>query len=92
MSRLLEVSRSGDCKWEKAQATRTSGEDRRQKSLDQLDDLIYGIWEDSDEVYGARRITVELAEGGVYVNRKSVAKRMRMIGVEGVFRPELLLR
>ena len=84
MSRLLEVSRSGDCKWEKAQATRTSGEDRRQKSLDQLDDLIYGIWEDSDEVYGAPRITAELVDEGIIVNRKTVAKRMRLMGIEGI--------
>ena len=71
-------------KWEKAQATRLRGEDERQKFLDQLDVLIHGIWEDSDEVYGAPRITAELAEDGVYVNRKTVAKRMRLMGIEGV--------
>ena len=70
MSRLLQVSRSGDCQMGKAQASRLRGEDRHQKFLDQLDDLIHGIWEDSDEVYGAPRITAELAEDGVYVNRK----------------------
>ena len=84
MSRLLQVSRSGYYKWEKVQATRLRGEDRRQKFLDELDDLIHGIWEDSDEVYGAPRITAELAEDGVYVNRKTVAKRMRMMGIEGI--------
>ena len=71
-------------KWENAQATRLRGEDERQKFLDQLDVLIHGIWEDSDEVYGAPRITAELAEDGVYVNRKTVAKRMRMMGIEGI--------
>ena len=60
-------------KWEKSQATRLRGDDTRQKFLDQLDDLIHGVWEDSDEVYGAPRITAELAEVGVYVNRKTVA-------------------
>ena len=84
MSRLLQVSRSGYYKWEKAQTTRLRGEDERQKFLDQLDVLIHGIWEDSDEVYGAPRITAELAEDGVYVNRKTVAKRMRLMGIEGI--------
>ena len=60
-------------KWEKSQATRLRGDDTRQKFPDQLDDLIHGVWEDSDEVYGAPRITAELAEDGVYVNRKTVA-------------------
>ncbi|RUP79928.1 IS3 family transposase, partial [Corynebacterium propinquum] len=84
MSRLLEVSRSGYYKWEKAQAVRHRGENQRQRFLDQLDRKIHEIWEDSDEVYGAPRITAELAEDGVYVNRKTVAKRMRMMGIEGI--------
>ena len=84
MSRLLQVSRSGDCQMGKVRASRLRGEDRRQKFLDQLDDLIHGIWEDSDEVYGAPRITAELAEDGVYVNRKTVAKHMRLMGIEGI--------
>ena len=49
-----------------------------------MDKRIHGIWEDSDEVYGAPRITAELAEDGVYVNRKTVAKRMRLVGIEVV--------
>lgn len=84
MSRLLEVSRSGYYKWQKVQAVRLRGENQRQRFLDQLDRKIHDIWEDSDEVYGAPRITAELAEGGVYVNRKTVAKRMRMMGIEGI--------
>lgn len=84
MSRLLEVSRSGYYKWTQGQATRLRGEDTRQKFLDELDNQIHDIWEDSDEVYGAPRITAELAEDGVYVNRKTVAKRMRLMGIEGI--------
>ena len=84
MSRLLEVSRSGYYKWEKAQVVWLRGENQRQRFLDQLDRKIHDIWEDSDEVYGAPRITAELTEDGVYVNRKTVAKRMRMMGIEGI--------
>ena len=84
MSRLLEVSRSGYYKWEKAQALRLRGENQRQRFLDQLDRQIHDIWEDSDEVYGAPRIIAGLAEAGVYVNRRTVAKRMRMMGIEGI--------
>nr|WP_284850504.1 MULTISPECIES: IS3 family transposase [unclassified Corynebacterium]MDK8468309.1 IS3 family transposase [Corynebacterium sp. MSK130] len=40
---------------------------------------------DSDEVYGAPRITAELAERyQVSVNRKTVAKRMRLMGIKGM--------
>ena len=67
-----------------SKATRLRGDGKRQKFLDQLDDLIHGIWEDSDEVYGAPRITAELAEDGVFVNRKTVAKRIRLMGIEGI--------
>ena len=49
-----------------------------------MNDIIHGIWESSVEIYGAPRITAELAEGGVYVNRKTVAKRMRLMGIEGI--------
>lgn len=72
MSRLLEVSRSGYYKWQKAQAVRLRGENQRQRFLDQLDRKIHDIWEDSDEVYGAPRITAELAEGVCSRNDDSI--------------------
>lgn len=84
MSRLLEVSRSGYYKWHKVQAVRLRGENQRQRFLDRLDVLIHEIWEESDEVYGAPRITAELAEKDIMVNRKTVAKRMRVMGIEGI--------
>ncbi|MBK4152002.1 IS3 family transposase [Corynebacterium macginleyi] len=40
---------------------------------------------DSDEVYGAPRITAELDERyQISVNRKTVAKRVRLMGIEGM--------
>ncbi|WP_410757613.1 IS3 family transposase [Corynebacterium rhinophilum] len=43
------------------------------------------MWTDSDEVYGAPRITAELGERyQISVNRKTVAKRMRLMGIEGI--------
>ena len=80
----MQVSRSGDCQMGKSQGTRLRGEDERKRFLDQLDKRIHGIWEDSDEVYGAPRITAELVDEGIIVNRKTVAKRMRMMGIEGI--------
>ncbi|PXY14754.1 IS3 family transposase [Corynebacterium striatum] len=52
---------------------------------DDVDRKIHQIWKDSDEVYGAPRITAELAERYyISLNRKTVAKRMRMMGIEGI--------
>ena len=40
---------------------------------------------DSDEVYGAPRITAVLGERyQITLNRKTVAKRMRLMGIEGI--------
>ncbi|MBK4164245.1 IS3 family transposase [Corynebacterium macginleyi] len=45
---------------------------------------------DSDEVYGAPRITAELAERyQITLNRKTVAQRMRLVGIEGCHRVPL---
>ena len=84
MSRVLEVSVSGYHKWARTQDTGERSEDSRQKFLDELDKDIHDIREDSDEVYGTHRITAELVEKGIVVNRKTVAKRMRLMGIEGI--------
>src|SRR5699024_5339724 len=84
MSRLLPVFVLVTAKSEESQVARLRGEDKHQRFLDQLDKRIHDIWEDSDEVYGAPHITAELVDEGFIVNRKTVAKRMRMMGIEGV--------
>ena len=85
MARLLKVSRSGYYKWAHTQQKRLSGEDDRAAFYDDVDCKIHQIWSDSDEVYGAPRITAELAERyHIALNRKTVAKRMRMMGIEGI--------
>lgn len=84
IARLLKVSRSGYYKWAQAQHKRDCGEDRRQNYLDALDRQIKKIWDESDEVYGSPRITVALADDGFIVDRKTVAKRMRLMGIEGI--------
>ncbi|MBC6762428.1 MAG: IS3 family transposase [Corynebacterium amycolatum] len=85
MARLLKVSRSGYYKWAHAQQKRLSGKDDRVAFYDDVDRKIHQIWKDSDEVYGAPRITAELTERyRISLNRKTVAKRMRMMGIEGI--------
>ncbi|MCM3908299.1 IS3 family transposase [Trueperella bernardiae] len=85
MARLLKVSRSGYYKWANKQDQRLSGNDDRAAFYDDVDRKIHQIWSDSDRVYGAPRITAELAERyGIALNRKTVAKRMRLMGIEGI--------
>ena len=85
MARPLKVSRSGYCKWAHIQQKRLSGEAVRAAFYDDADHKIHQIWSDSDEVYGAPRITAELTERyHITLNRKTVAKRMRMMGIEGI--------
>ena len=85
MARLVKVSRSGYYKWAHMQQQRLSGRDDRAAFYDDVDRKIHQIWKDSDEVYGAPRITAELGERyQISVNRKTVAKRMRLMGIEGI--------
>ncbi|WKS42477.1 IS3 family transposase [Corynebacterium propinquum] len=85
MARLLKVSRSGYYTWAHIQQQRLSGKDDRAAFYDDVDRKIHQIWKDSDEVYGAPRITAELGERyQITLNRKTVAKRMRLVGIEGI--------
>ena len=82
MARLLEVSTSGFYQWRKAQ-NRTEFPPklaRRRK----LDTQILQFHRDSNATYGEPRITKDLADAGEKVNKKTVATRMRALGVQGI--------
>ncbi|MDK8578831.1 IS3 family transposase [Corynebacterium pseudodiphtheriticum] len=66
-------------------AATLSGRDGRAAFYDDVDRTIHQIWKGSDEVNGAPRITAELAECyQAVLNRKTVAKRMRLVGIEEI--------
>lgn len=81
MARLLEASRLGYYALLNKQQNKVCGGDPKENYYTDLDTRIRTIWRDSDEVYGAPRITAELHAQGVKINRKTVAKRMRLLGI-----------
>lgn len=80
MARLLGVSRSGFYKWRTAQGA-TSAKKRRQAEIDAA---IVSSHDASHATYGAPRITKDLDENGSHVNEKTVASRMRALGLQGI--------
>ena len=81
MARLLHVSRSGYYRWV---ATLKQEPSQRAKAEQVLDAKVRKTHEDSDQVYGAPRIAHQLAQEGMHVNVKTVAKSMRRQGLEGI--------
>jgi len=80
MCRLLEVSTSGYYAW------RGRGPSPRAVEDAALTERIRTFHERSDETYGAPRIHEDLAEEGIHVGRKRVARLMRAAGLVGVSR------
>jgi len=80
MCRVLDVSTSGYYAWRKRQPSQRAQEDRK------LIKRIHAIHERSKGTYGAPRIHAELAEAGVHVGRKRVARLMRAEHLRGVSR------
>lgn len=80
MCRVLEVSTSGYYAWQKRQPPRRAQEDRK------LLKRIHAVHKRSKGTYGAPRIHAELAEAGVRVGRKRVARLMRAEHLRGVSR------
>jgi len=80
MCRVLEVSSSGYYAWRMRPPSERTQEDQR------LSQQIREIHERSKGTYGAPRIHAELADAGVHVGRKRVARLMRTEGLQGVSR------
>jgi transposase InsO family protein len=80
MSRVLEVSPSGFYAWLKRPPSKREQED------EMLTQEIKKIHKRSKGTYGAPRIHAELAEKGLHVGRKRVARLMRAANLRGVSR------
>ncbi len=78
MVRLLGVSRSGYYAWSKR------GPSKRAIRAERIEAKVSWFHGDSDEVFGAPRILVDLREDGEVISRKTVAKTMRRLGLRGV--------
>jgi len=84
MCHVLEVSSSGYYAWRKRQPSQRTQADQR------LRQQIREIHKKSKGTYGAPRIHAELADAGVHVGRKRVARLMRAEGLRGVSRRKVL--
>lgn len=84
MARLLKVSRSGYYKWVHQQEKKNQGADTREEFRKALDEKIWTFWDASEQIYGAPRITRDLHNEGIFVDKKTVAKAMRRLGIEGI--------
>jgi len=80
MCRLLDVSTSGYYEWRKRRPSDRALEDRA------LMEMISEIHTMSRGAYGAPMIHAELADRGVHVGRKRVARLMKAAGLQGVSR------
>jgi putative transposase len=80
MCRVLGVSPSGYHAWTRRTPSRRAREDSV------LRDRIVAIHAAAHGTYGAPRIDAELAEEGIHVGRKRVARLMRAAGLAGVSR------
>lgn len=80
MARVLKVSRSGFYKW----SNKNKHPQPRQEFQSFLDERVLQYWTKSHKTYGAPRITADLHDEGIDVDRKTVAKSMRRQGIEGI--------
>lgn len=79
MARLLGVSRSGFYAWMKREPS------KRAARNEELAAKITQSHAASDGVYGAPRILIDLRESGEIISRKTVARIMAELGLQGVF-------
>jgi len=81
MAELLGVDRRRYYEWEAAQA---GGWTDKQWWWVPFVDEVYRLWEASDRTYGSPRIHADLVEEGWTISEKTVAKAMRMVGIQGI--------
>lgn len=81
MARLLGVSASGYYAWVIRGAKPLGSQASRQR---QVDAKVRKVHAESDDVYGAPRVTAQLDREGVRVDKKTVAASMRRQGLEGI--------
>lgn len=82
MCRVLEVSTSAFYAWH---ATGDAPSVQEQRDAERLA-IITTAWQEHRCVYGARRLTAEVRDRGHVINRKAVARLMRLGGIEGAHR------
>ncbi len=80
LCQIIGVSRSSYYYWRSAAAARAA----REAADAALAGRIRAVHTAHDGTYGAPRITVELHDAGLRVNRKRVARVMRRFGVQGL--------
>src|SRR5260370_9664412 len=80
MAWLLEVSASGFYTWLEREPSAHARRDADVLSS------IHAIYTRSRGTYGMARVHAELAEQGIHVGRKRIARLMRMAGLRGVSR------
>lgn len=80
MCRVLGVSTSGYYSW------RRRGSSQRAVEDEHLAERIRHFYDRSDGTYGAPRIHADLADEGLHVGRKRVARLMQAAGLQGVTR------
>lgn len=71
-------------KWSEQQDQKIQGLDPREEFRKKLDKKIRKLWNESEQTYGAPRITSDLHDEGIFVDKKTVAKAMRRMGIEGI--------
>lgn len=81
MVELLGVSRSGFYDWVERRASEPGPREQRREELAAA---VVRAHQDSDGVNGAPRITADLRAAGHRVSRKTVAKIMRSLGIQGI--------
>ena len=80
LCRLLRVSRSGFYAW------LTRPRSPRALADEVLTEQIRAAYDDNRQLYGSPRVHAELADAGVHVGRKRVARLMRNAELSGIVR------